>query len=1060
MGNYNPSVPIILGQEWIPIRDENVTFAPTESVVELGHEFALTTSRQVRDARFYVNQLPYPTALNQAVLMGIYPQGAEDRTGPIKQVIIPANAGTITGSNIAASGGVANALANPGDAVAIRADYNALTQQDISVFFATSQYPELANKRILNVSVIYSGYILRTNPATAGFVEWTRDPTFSQPTFFSVTNDSRSQNLFYSTAFNNPTGALLLTTRLDPTTSQPDASQTQQVMNLGTVNPWWSVSLGPTGTNDRMPWRYLDLLRFEASATNRLHVHITLQVPLATDTIVIEYMAMQVTYCEEQRIAYGARKFTYGSRMNSVPLRDLSHTADPTLPAGRYTVAMSVVDPGDIDFGEAVTAPFPNLNGVRELYSIPSHPGVQVNVTTNLGDTFTTEQTHILPHLSLHSSAGTLTEPHVYGRQAAAQVFGANTAVQEIYDDIIGVATTYPQVRWIARRFGEDSGTLSLTGGGALSGSTVSINSTDFDGLPEILDGWREVTLRFSTPPAMGTLASPDPSWTWRAPGATAGTRWEILAAAAPALSGLAGTPFNLVPAPNQLGAATYQPTAGATVELTWMPQGITSPWVTGATTDQGTDAFLIFSQDPATITGVGISTLSQVVSGIGLDCGSTPCCIPTGIYYNRITWPLPANTAVVLDSWTRTVVSGWGSADTGQAWTNEVGAIGQVSVNGSAGLHSHTAGGAIITALTGNIPDVDATITISIDSVGDSADSALYVRFNDSNNYYRLVYGWTTGAIEIGKRIASVNTSLATGVGPTSGVTSVKLRLAVAGTLLMGKVWNADSAEPDAWMLMAVDTSLSTGRLAASSFNSSTAKVFTFDNLTAGPPDYFFGAYELQRWDSVTDWQTIMMATSPAVTGFNDYEARVGLESVYRIRATNLYNFAGAWSGQVTGTVTSPGVTGCNVDGGVLIFTTNEDQTGASNLAYSPGWEQSGGEETFDFPEAEQVTFQRMYGRDGSVAFHGTERGLEHFVRLLVIQQAAISPIRLANLRSLRDLAWADLPYVCVRDDIGDRWLANVRVPAERVHQRELYMAPVDITEVTRTPSPTDPAS
>lgn len=300
------------------------------------------------------------------------------------------------------------------------------------------------------------------------------------------------------------------------------------------------------------------------------------------------------------------------------------------------------------------------------------------------------------------------------------------------------------------------------------------------------------------------------------------------------------------------------------------MPQGIASPWVTGATADQATDAFLIFSTDPPTITGIAVTQQTQIVSGIGLDCGGVPCCIPTGIGYNRITW---------------------------------------------------TAAGASL---------------------------------------------------------------------PASG----------------------------------------------------------------------FGAYELQRWDTVTDWQTIMSASAPTVTGFNDFEARVGLDSVYRIRATNLYDFAGAWSSQVTGAVASPGVQGCNTDGGVLIFTTNDDQTGASNLAYSPGWEQSGGEETFDFPEAEQVIFQRMYGRDGPVAFHGTERGLEHFVRLLVIQQAAIDPIRLANLRSLRDLAWADHPYVCVRDDIGDRWLANIRVPGERVHQRTLYMATVDITETTLTAAPVDPAA
>lgn len=1058
MGNYNPYVPIILGQEWVPIRDENVTFAPTLNVVELGHEFTLASTRQVRNGRFYVNTLPANPAQKQTVLFSIYPQGTEDLTGPIRKVIIPVSSGNVTGSNITATGSVANALSQPGDFESVTANFSG-SQQELSMFFDINRYVQLANKRILNVSLLYSGYIQRYNSTTGLYSPFVDDDVISPATLLSIQNDAASQIQFYQSALLSNTGSLLLNTTVNPTSGDPFADQTLQVMNLGDINAFWSTSVGPNGTNDRMPWRYVDLQRFEASASNRLHVHVIFQTPTSQDAIVLEYVAMQVTYCEEQRVIYGGRQFTYEMNMNAITLRDLSHNADPILPVGRYTAALSVVNPGDISFGQGVSTAFPNLNGVRELYSIPPHPGVQVNVTTIEGDTFTSEQTHILPHLSLHASGGTLTEPHVYGRQAAAQVYGSVFATQEIYDDAVGVATVYPQVRWYARRFGADSGTLTLTGTGSLGAHSVSITSTDFDGLPEIIDGWREVTLRFANPPTMGTLTTPDPSWQWRAPAATAGTRWEILAASAPALSGIPGNLYNLVPSPNQLYAATYQPPAGASVELTWMPQGIASPPVTGATADQATDAAILFSQDPFTVTGFAITPATQIVSGIGLDCGNTPCCIPTGISYNRLTWPLPAGTAAITDTFTRTEAAGWGTADTGQVWTNDVGTAAQFSVNGTTGLHSHTAGAAMISALTGNIVDADATVTISIDSIGSSADSAIYVRYVDSNNYYRLVYGWTTGTLEIGERVASVNTTLATRSGSPS-LTSIKLRLAVVGTLLLGKMWDASAPEPDDWMLTATDSSLTTGRVAVSSFNSAVAKVFTFDNLTVGPPDYYFGAYELQRWDSVTDWQTIMSASSPAVTGFNDFEARVGLDSVYRIRATNLYDFAGAWSTQVTGAVAAPGVEGCNVDGGVLIFTTNEDQTGLSNLAYSPNWENSGAEETFDFPEAEQVIFQRMYGRDGSVAFHGTERGFEHFQRMLLIQQAAIDPIRLANLRGLRDLAWADLSYVCVRDDVGDRWLSNVRVPAESVRLRALYMATVDITEVTQTASPVDPAA
>jgi hypothetical protein len=86
-------------------------------------------------------------------------------------------------------------------------------------------------------------------------------------------------------------------------------------------------------------------------------------------------------------------------------------------------------------------------------------------------------------------------------------------------------------------------------------------------------------------------------------------------------------------------------------------------------------------------------------------------------------------------------------------------------------------------------------------------------------------------------------------------------------------------------------------------------------------------------------------------------------------------------------------------------------------------------------------------------------ERGGEQFQRTVLVQAAAIDPETLGDFTSLRDMAWADTSYICVRDEEGNRWLATVLVPSGRVlRDRRLYLAPVDIIEVTDTPSQVDP--
>lgn len=865
--DYNPYRPQILGQEWVPIREENQVFSPAVNAVEVGHGFTLLTARQVNNARFYVNAFPPGRALGQTFLATIYTRGNEDETGPIERLIIPCNAALVSGGAVVGNTtDVVEALADPSDNKWV--NFPTTGTPAISCHFPINQYIQiLGGKRILDLTILYSMAVDQSGNTPVPIPIPVNRGVFSINGNNGFTVGFGVPELFESLVGANPISRC----------------------ELGEIDFFWdAANTAPDSTSERLPWRFEGMQDFEISTSfpSRINFHYTHDI--AGQIAYLNYIAMEVLYCEERRLVVGGKAFgqsgvatantPYVTGANIITMRSLAQATNPILAVGDYSLVLSSANLGDaggpagLEDRPITLSQYPDLNALRELYDLPTMPGVQVNIpfpiADHVGDTFSQVVTHVLPQLSLHATGGTLTEPHVYGRQGAAQVWGTVRAEQEIYDDVIGVNTVYQQVRFYARRFGNTTDTLDFFGIGAMAGVTSpGITPAQFDALTEIIDGWKEVTLRFTNPPTLGTVANP--TFRFEANTEVAGSRWEILAACAPAISGIPGNLLNQVPSADRLGVATYLPPAGATVDLVWMPQGVASPYVSGQSADPGCDAVLLFSQDPPTVTGIALSQLTQTVTGLGFNCGSLPCCIPSGIGYQRLTWSA---------------------------------------------------------------------------------------------------------------------TSL-----PTSG----------------------------------------------------------------------FGGYELQRFDVTpgADFETIMLATSPTVTGFNDYEARVGLNSVYRIRSLNVYNFAGAWSTQVTGAPPAPGVTGgCTDNTGALIFTSNANQSGASNAAYVMQWE-SFPVEDFGLPEADMVAFQAMYGRDGVVAFHGTERGLETFSRTLLIHAAAIDPVRLADVKTLRDLAWADLPYICVRDEAGDRWYANVQVPTVNARfNRTQYMARVDIRELTRTPFAVNP--
>lgn len=862
MGSYNPNLPQILGQEWVPIRNEDITFSPAVNSFEIGTEFTLTTSKVLSTGSIFVNEVA-SAASAQTIWVNVYPASQVGLSGPIRSVIIPCNNGGVTGADITAGGGsVAAALYSPSDSVDVVVQTPTGSTDYIGMFFATNQYAQLLNgKRILGVSFLYAGYGYSQDVDTGDFIPL--DLSEIQPMTVTIRRDSGINLGTYGPL----TGFV-----------------TDQGLGGDSSHPIIELSLGetfPIKTPRPLPLNFDDLASFEASAANRymLRAEVILDADGNPNNVLrLAYGALKVYYCEETRVAAAAIGgsiapiINYGtntSTMYSVP----GQTINPVLAAGDYVVTLSAPDMGDLDttfFNRQLT--YPKLNGLRQAYSISSLPAIRVDIPTPVPDQideqFSVEESVILPQTSLSTSGGILTEVHVYGRQVAAQVFGSVYAQQELLDTPVGGSQEYDFVRFYARRWGNTTVPLTLTGQNTLAAFSVSITPDEFDDLDEILDGWKEVSLRFDTPPSMGSIG--DPSWRFTAAGELAGNRWEILGASAPAVSGVPGNLLNLAPADQQLYTATYFAPTGATQELEWMPQGIGSPPVSGAgVQDDSSDLFLIFSQEPPEVSGFAVTVMSQALSGIGQQCEVDPCCIPSQIFYNKLAW-----------------------------------------------------------------------------------------------------------------------TSLAEDLDPN-----------------------------------------------------------------------IFGYYQIQRSDEVTtDWQTIMEATEISGFAFNDFEARIGIETSYRIRTINLYGFEGPWSDEVSATIPAPGVAiGCE-GGHLLTFTTNEQQCGSSNLAYSSVWFDDRVSEDFTFPEANFVQLQAMYNRDYFTAFRPLERGGEQFSRTMLVQAAAISPPTLGDFRSLRNMAWESVNYVCVRDEDGNRWFATVTVPNGTVlNSRKLYMASVGIAEVTDVPTPVD---
>jgi hypothetical protein len=162
----------------------------------------------------------------------------------------------------------------------------------------------------------------------------------------------------------------------------------------------------------------------------------------------------------------------------------------------------------------------------------------------------------------------------------------------------------------------------------------------------------------------------------------------------------------------------------------------------------------------------------------------------------------------VASDTFTRTVASGWGTADTGQGWALAGGTNSERQVSGGVGSITLPADPANIRI--NRLPDtvVDAEVLLSITpdqlAIGASFFPGILLRYVDGSNFYRCRFEFRadgTVHLQVVNRSTLIIGGVDTGLTYSAG-TKVWLRARIDGQVVRGRAWIDGTAEPGTWTI------------------------------------------------------------------------------------------------------------------------------------------------------------------------------------------------------------------------------------------------------------------
>lgn len=227
-------------------------------------------------------------------------------------------------------------------------------------------------------------------------------------------------------------------------------------------------------------------------------------------------------------------------------------------------------------------------------------------------------------------------------------------------------------------------------------------------------------------------------------------------------------------------------------------------------------------------------------------DSAEVPWDIRMGGEVMRVT----AVTPKVNDTFTRVTASGWGTADTGQAWTTTGGSASDFSTSGTQGLHSLGTVNVSRYSVAASLVDVDlrAEVQTAALATGGPQYAHVVTRYLDVNNLYAARLSFNTDqtiTLTIQKRVGGTQTDITSTTMPFThaAATPYAIRFQVAGSTLRAKAWPLTDVEVPIWYLTTVDAALSAAgavgvRSVLDAANTNTLPlVVTYDNVQVTNP-------------------------------------------------------------------------------------------------------------------------------------------------------------------------------------------------------------------------------